>query len=179
MTGFDLLVVGSVATWLFILSVALLITVRQVAILNVHLERANQSSQAFLENDGPELGASISELIFSDSVDLKQTTCLLFASVTCTSCRELIVNLGNIDQLKMHTILFLIGRDDLVAPLIELVPEYIEVICDPIANQFANGLSIQSIPFGIISVDGRVQSKSYIFSIQTILQLTDRFVSVN
>ncbi len=81
-----------VCIWLGVLTLVVVLLVRQIGLLTVRLSVA---SQAFsLDDDGPEVGIDLPEEVTSVLPELKEGRAyLLLISAGCTPCRELVADL--------------------------------------------------------------------------------------
>ncbi|RMG92163.1 MAG: hypothetical protein D6706_17335 [Chloroflexi bacterium] len=79
----------------------------------------------------------------------------------------------------INVTVLLTGNDELADGLASMIPEGIAVIRDPLAHQVASSLQIQSTPFAVIVSEGQIQNKSYLFSHQTLIQLTQNRIPLN
>src|SRR5919205_3143369 len=99
-----------VCIWLGVLTLVVVLLVRQIGLLTVRLSVA---SQAFsLDDDGPEVGIDLPEEVTSVLPELKEGRAyLLLISAGCTPCRELVADLGG-HRFGQRVVALVPGREE-------------------------------------------------------------------
>ncbi len=162
MSGFAVAALVLVCVWLGVLSLVVVLLVRQIGLLTVRLSVASQALS--LDNDGPEIGSKVAEEVPSALPDLeREHAYLLLISATCTPCRELAADIS--ERHFEQTIVALIpGREELADELASLLPSGIRAVLDPEATRLAEAMKIDSTPFVLEVRSGTVTRKAYLYS---------------
>jgi hypothetical protein len=149
-----------VGLWLGVLTLAVLLCIRQIALMMVRLDLAKEVVS--LGDDGLDIGLRIPEEVLEDLPGLLSgRTYLVLLSANCAPCRELVPGLSayTFDE----PILTLVpGREELAADLEATLPSWTRAIRDPVASRVAEGLHIESTPFAMQVDDGTVTGKAYL-----------------
>jgi hypothetical protein len=150
------------AIWLGVLTLLLLLAIRQIGILTV---RFSINGERFsVDQDGPEidsdLPAEVVEIV-PDAESLDASFMLL--SATCNPCRDLAANLAG-HPFHAKIIVLLAGRKELADGLVPMLPSDFQIIRDPEASQVAAAFHIQSTPFAVAIANGKVIQKAYLHS---------------
>lgn len=184
MSGLGTVALVVACIWMGVLTLILVLVIRQIALLTVRLSNANhmpaqQADDSFSpEDDGPQIGDDIPDEVLAALPELENDEGLvLLMSATCTPCRELATDLGRrSDELpELPTLALVPGSEiTLVDALANLLPKGMRVVNDPDATQFANALEIKSTPFGVAVNGGRVVGKSYLHGKSDVTSLTEK-----
>ena len=151
-----------VCIWLGVLTLVVVLLVRQIGLLTVRLSVA---SQAFsLDNDGPEVGSSLPEEVTSVVPELmEERAFLLLISSTCTPCRELVSDLQGEQRFEEQKIVALVpGHEDQAREMAALLPSGIRVVHDPDAGRVAEAIDLESTPFALEVERGTVARKAFL-----------------
>ena len=149
-----------VCTWLGVLTLVVVLLVRQIGLLTVRLSVASQTLS--LDDDGPEVGSNVPEDVASILADLEEDRgYLLLISAGCTPCRELVVELGE-HRFEQKILALVPGREEQASQLAALLPSDIRVVLDPEATELAESLELESTPFAIEVEGGTVTRKTYL-----------------
>ncbi len=149
-----------VCAWLGVLTLVVVLLVRQIGLLTVRLSVASQTLS--LDDDGPEVGSSVPEDVASVLSDLEEERgYLLLISAGCTPCRELVVDLGE-HSFEQKILALVPGREEQASELAALLPSGIQVVLDPEATELAESLDLESTPFAIEVEGGTVTRKTYL-----------------
>jgi hypothetical protein len=149
-----------VSIWLGVLSLVVVLLVRQIGLLTVRLSVASQGLA--LDNDGPEVGSSIPDEVTSALPNLEEERAyLLLISAGCAPCRELVADLGE-HRFEQEIVALVPGRAEQANELAELLPSGIRVVLDPQAHRLANVLRLESTPFVLEVERGTVTRKAYL-----------------
>jgi hypothetical protein len=91
MSGPGLVVIVLASVWLGVLSLVVVLLVRQIGLLTLRFDQVDLADPPFKpEGDGPELGDAVPPDVIAALPELAtEPTYLLLLSATCTSCREL------------------------------------------------------------------------------------------
>ena len=150
-----------VCIWLGVLTLVVVLLVRQIGLLTVRLSVA---SQAFsLDDDGPEVGSSLPEEVTSVVPELKEEerAYLLLVSAGCTPCRELVADLGG-HHFEQRVVALVPGRPEQAREMAELLPSDMRTVLDPQAAGLANALKLESTPFALEVERGTVTGKAFL-----------------
>jgi hypothetical protein len=149
-----------VCAWLGVLTLVVVLLVRQIGLLTVRLSVASQTLS--LDDDGLEVGSRVPEDVASVLSDLEEDRCyLLLISAGCTPCRELVVDL-NEHRFEQKILALVPGREEQASQLAALLPSGIRVVLDPEATELAESLELESTPFAIEVEGGTVTRKTYL-----------------
>jgi hypothetical protein len=156
--------------WLGVLTLVVILTVRQIALLTVRLSTAAggqlstiTDDEFLVDDDGPEVGGELPEEVASALPELGwQKSFILLVSSTCAPCRELAAEL-QAHHFAAPVIALVAGRDrELADDLAELLPSGMHIVRDPQATELAGALQIHSTPFAVAIGSGRVVEKTYV-----------------
>jgi hypothetical protein len=163
---------GLAGIWLGILTVVVVLVVRQIALLTARL--ASTDGETFLANDGPLLDTTVPQEALSLFPALERGRLqLLLLSGNCRPCRELAVELDRQHFQSPNTVVLASGRPELTDALVTLLPEGTRVLRDPEASGIARALHIQSTPFAVAVEDRVVVAKTYVHEPANLLQLVN------
>ena len=151
-----------VCIWLGVLTLVVVLLVRQIGLLTVRLSVA---SQAFsLDNDGPEVGSSLPDEVTSVVPELmEERAFLLLISSSCTPCRELVADLQGEHRFEQQKIVALVpGHEEQAREMEGLLPSGIRVVLDPEAARLAEAIDLESTPFALEVERGTVTRKAFL-----------------
>ena len=153
-----------VCIWLGVLTLVVVLLVRQIGLLTVRLSVA---SQAFsLDNDGPEVGSSLPEEVTSVVPELmEERAFLLLISSSCTPCRELVADLQGehrFEQNEQKIVALVPGHEEPAREMAALLPSGIRVVLDPDAARVAEAIDLESTPFALEVERGTVARKAFL-----------------
>jgi hypothetical protein len=168
MNGLQTTSLAVVATWLGLLTFAVLLCIRQLAILT---ERVDASFDFSPADDGLPIGASVPTSVLTEIGDEAEDALVVFLSATCKPCRETAVDLDKRPLGRPLTVL-VAGADDLADEVVSVLPISATVIRDPLAHELATDLNIKSTPFAMTFAHGVVAGKTYVKSSEDIERLT-------
>ena len=138
-----------VCIWLGVLTLVVVLLVRQIGLLTVRLSVA---SQAFsVDNDGPEVGSSLPEEVTSVVPELmEERAYLLLISSTCTPCRELVADLQGEQRFEEQKIVAgVAGQEEQARGIASLRPSGIRVVLVPDAARVAGATELESTAFAL------------------------------
>lgn len=152
--------------WLGVLTLVVVLVVRQIGLLTVQLNGRSQLSQTqstfSVDEDGPEIGMPAPDVVLAAlNRFASPRACLLLVSATCVPCHKLVMELRNQPDLP-PAIALVAGRSELADGLAALLPPNFLVLQDPDASALAHALQIQSTPFAVAIDDGYVAGKAYV-----------------
>lgn len=160
---------AAVAGWLSILSIVLLLTVRQIALLTERLDKAGTSTS--LDRDGIDIGVVVPDKVIAALPQLADgRTYLLLLSSICGPCREMATALGR-HAFEDDIVALVPGPAELAETLIAELPSTVLAIADPVATDVASHLQLESTPFAFAIEGGRVTGKAYLHSDDDFLDL--------
>jgi hypothetical protein len=148
-----------VCLWLGVLTLVVVLLVRQIGLLTVRLSVSSQGSS--LDDDGPEVGSAVPEYVASVLLDLEERAYLVLISSTCTPCWELVADLGEY-RFEQKIVALVPGREEHARELAALLPSSIRVVLDPEASRLAESLELESTPFALEVQRGTVTRKAYL-----------------
>lgn len=150
--------------WLSILTVVVLLLVRQVALLSVQLSFAGPVSS--FADDGPPIGSAVPD----DLLELMRdgSGSVLALSASCIPCRELVGNLHR-RKLKTPVVAVIEGDIALARALATELPRGALPVLGSGASAILQTLRIESRPFVIGVWNGNVTRKAYVRSDQDFL----------
>ncbi len=150
-----------VCTWLGVLTLVVVLLVRQIGLLTVRLSMASQTIS--LDDDGPEIGSSLPEDVASVMPDQEEEpTYLLLISAGCDPCRELVADLGG-RHFEQNIVTLVPGREEQASELAALLPPGMRVVRDPEATMLAESLDLEATPFALEIKRGTVTRKAHLY----------------
>jgi hypothetical protein len=149
-----------VCIWLGVLTLVVILLVRQIGLLTVRLSVAGEATP--LDNDGPEIGSSVPEDVAEVLPDqAEEHAYLLLISSTCTPCWELVADLGQ-RRFEQNVVALVPGHGEKAGELAALLPSGIQTVLDPEATRLAGALQLESTPFALEVEHGTVTRKAYL-----------------
>jgi hypothetical protein len=149
-----------VCIWLGVLTLVVVLLVRQVGLLTVRLSVAGEATS--LDNDGPEIGSSVPEdvaVVLPDQAE--EHAYLLLISSTCLPCWELATDLAE-HRFEQKIVALVPGHEERAGELAALLPSSMRVVLDPEATRLAGALQLESTPFALEIERGAVTRKAYL-----------------
>ncbi len=149
-----------VCIWLGVLTLVVVLLVRQIGLLTVRLSVAGEATP--LDNDGPEIGSSVPEdvaVVLPDQAE--EHAYLLLVSSTCTPCWELVADLGG-RRFEQKIVALVPGHGEKAGELAALLPSGMRVLLDPEASSVAGALHLHSTPFALEIEHGAVTRKAFL-----------------
>ena len=148
-----------VCIWLGVLTLVVVLLVRQIGLLTVRLSVAGRALS--VDDDGPEVGSSVPEDVALPDLE-EERAYLLLISAGCTPCRELVADLGD-RRFEQNIVALVPGSEEQASELAALLPPGIRAVLDPEATSLAESLKIQSTPFALEVERGTVTRKAYLY----------------
>ncbi len=150
-----------VCIWLGVLTLVVVLLVRQIGLLTVRLSVAGDTIS--LDDDGPEVGSSIPEAVASVLPNRgKERAFLLLISSSCTPCRELVADLQGEHSFEQKIVALVPGPEELASELSALLPSGVRAVLDPQATELAEALDLESTPFALEVEGGTVTRKAFL-----------------
>lgn len=147
MSTLELTALTLASIWLGVLSLAVLVVVRQVGVLTVRLDMARQQLEP--SGDGLAVGTPVPDDVLASLPRLREgVNYLLALSGSCDPCREFVAELHG-HHLPRPVVALVSGPPDRCDPLISLLPPTLEVVRDPDASSLLHTLLIQTTPFAV------------------------------
>lgn len=177
MSGLEIGAVVGAAVWLGVLTLALVLVVRQVALVTARVDLASPGPIMGLPDDGPAIGASLPDAVVREIPQLASGVAhLVLLSATCNPCRVMAEQMREEHFSPGEKLIALVpGREHLADGVIAMLPQRFDAIRDPAATEVASLLQLESVPFAMTARDGVVAAKAPILT--SIDDLT-RFLAV-
>jgi hypothetical protein len=164
MSGMAIAALLLACVWLGVLSLVVVLLVRQVGLLSLRLSAVGQGQTVSLDDDGPEIGSNVPEDVSASLSHLEgERAYLLLASATCGSCREVIADIGS-HHFEQQVTALIPGREELSSEIATLLPPGVRAVLDPEASKLADALKIHSTPFAVEIQDGKIAGKAYLYN---------------
>lgn len=171
MSGLELVALVAAGIWMAILSLVLVLVVRQLGVLTVRLDATSPVTAR--SDDGPEIGSTVPEEVVEALPELRGgVRYLVLMAATCAPCREVAAELGG-RSLDSRFVALVPGREELADGLIGMLPDGLRVVRDPVATGVAESLGITSTPFAVEVEDGVVGGKAYVSSASDLDRLVE------
>lgn len=148
------------AVWLGLLTLVVVILVRQAAILGVRLELMN--SQPPADSAGLDVGRPVPPSVLEGVPEARSGVAyVLLMSAICAPCRELVPRLAKV-QVEEAVVALVPGRPEVADSLVTLFPTWVRTIRDPLASELAKALQVQQTPFALEIEAGHITGKSFL-----------------
>lgn len=167
MSKFELVALVAASIWLGVITIVLLMMIRQISLLTLRISRTSQAvpiveDDFSIADDGPQVDSAIPNEATTILPELHRgETILLLVAATCRGCRELAADLSK-SHVEFTIMAMVPGPPELADAVVGLLPSGMQVMRDPEATRLADALSIQSTPFAVVLKEGKVTAKSYI-----------------
>lgn len=148
-----------VCVWLGVLTLVVMLLVRQVGLLTVRLSTATQAMS--LDADGPEIGSALPEDV-AEVMPEESPAYLLLISAGCDPCRELAAELDG-HSFEQSVVALVPGREEQASELAALLPHNTRAVFDPEATELAESLDLESTPFALEIKRGTITKKAHLF----------------
>jgi hypothetical protein len=164
MSGLAITALLLACAWLGVLTLVVVLLVRQVGLLSLRLSHVVHDQTFSLDDDGPEVGGSLPEEVSAAMSHLEgERAYLLLASASCGSCREVLADIGS-HHFEQPVTALIPGREELSSEIATLLPPGVRAVLDPEASKLADALKIHSTPFAVEIQDGRIARKVYLYN---------------
>jgi hypothetical protein len=168
-TGLELAALVTVAAWLAILSIAVLLCVRQLGVLTVGSRPVSGETQ--MVGDGLEIGRRVPPDVRSVVPGLDQLKYLLFVETGCAACRQLIAELADSDI--DASFVAIIQGSRRVDELASLLPARTAVVRDPDAAQVFERMEVELTPTVLEIERGFVTGKGVLRGLYDLVSLLE------
>jgi hypothetical protein len=151
---------AALAVWLAVLTLVVLLLVRQVSLLTVRY--ALPAGRVDVDADGVEVGTPLPAAVAAlFPADVQERGSVIALSAGCVPCIEVVARLKSV---KIHwpCVAIVSGPQEEAAELARLLPPEVEHVLDPIAGRIASALELRSAPFAIAVTNGVVAGKRYL-----------------
>lgn len=159
MSDFLVAVAAFCAIWLGVLTITVLALVRQLAVLSVRFQLGQAQFNGAA--DGLEMGTTIPDSVRHLVPEAAREAAIVVLSATCAPCRQIAPRLdahpGGIPLIALVS-----GPPKLADPFAASINRGARILLDPDATISARELGIQSTPFAMHVVKGRVEGKAYL-----------------
>ena len=171
MTGFQIATLVVVAVWLGVLTVAVLVLIRQVALVDLRVGSGRPGGM----DDGPEIGTDLPIEVQAvlPRVD-HGPAYLLFLAPTCGPCVEIATQLPAHDLQRPVLALFA-GDDRMAADFQAILGSDVVPVRDPAATVVAQALQINITPFALQIENGMITGKAHLQSADDLVRLIDAY----
>lgn len=161
MSGLEITALVLVSAWLAILTVVIVLIVRQISLITVRLSLVGEAFS--LDDSGPEIGGRVPDEVVSLLPELNEGRIdLLLLSATCESCRGVAEELGGY-RIGSTVVALIPGRREVAEGIAGLLPPGIRAVLDPEAAEMSGRLDILSAPFAMRVEDGNVSKKAHLY----------------
>ncbi|MDQ3381495.1 MAG: hypothetical protein M3546_14465 [Actinomycetota bacterium] len=170
MNDIELLASVLATLWLGILTLVMLLVIRQIGLITLRLDIASQP--AVLPADGLNFGVRVPVDAVGLVPGLKNgLVYVLLVAGTCTPCRELVPHLSSV-RTRGQVLTLVPGREEFASDLIQMLPRS-EVVRDPAATEVAKALEMERTPAVLEIEDGIATGKAHLFSAKDFQNLID------
>lgn len=169
MTTLEVVALVAVGAWLALLTLALGLTVRQVALVMIHLDTGTTAG-----DDGPMIGMPVPREAIDVLPDLdRELRFLLFLTPNCGPCGTLASELEDRRLASQPVIAVVHGDERGAAELGERLPSRMARIHDPHASVVAGSLNVRGAPFAVQVEYGIVSGRAVVAGVDDLLRLID------
>lgn len=168
MNGLEITALIVVASWLGVLSLVLILVIRQVSLLDIQIGESGLSFHP--PQEGLSIGAPLPDGVRQVLPDTSEKPVhLLLLSTTCSLCNQLSVALQDQIFHKVEIVVLITGQNDLAQAMSSGWPPNIRAIHNPEAAKIAQLLKVRSIPFVMKLEHGTVVDKDYVRNSTSLL----------
>ena len=159
MSGLETAALVAAAIWMGVLSLVVVLLVRQVGLLTVRLDREREEEAPVME--GIPLGEALPPDVAAALPAMNGTpTYLLLLGGRCPPCQQLALGLQ--DESPEQPLVAVISGDEGGDAIAELLEPHAQVIREPRASAIADGLGVATTPFALEVVGGEVVGKAVV-----------------
>jgi hypothetical protein len=161
-----------VAAWLALISVLVLLLVRQVGLITVRLDRARSAGAPVA--DGLAVGEHLPPEVTDRLPDTVAQTrgYLLVLGAVCQPCRQLLDDLRDARfDAPVHAVVS--GSTEHADAVMELVPDTMQAVTEPAATAIVHALEIESTPFVFEVKEGQITAKAMVRGAEHLLAFID------
>jgi hypothetical protein len=157
-----------VVVWIGVLTIVVLLLVRQVGLVTVRLDLRRDLDAPIADGIGlgTEIGPSVAR-----HVDAEKAYVLILGAV-CGPCRELALDLSQ-QRFAHPVVAFISGSAELAQGIADLLPSGMNVVLDPEALVAVQELEIETTPFVFQIEGGRVTAKAALRGAEHLLRFVE------
>jgi hypothetical protein len=170
MTSIEVAAVVLVAAWLSVLTLLVLLLVRQLGLIGVRLAAQGTAPDQSLPIGTP-LPAAVTGVLPELADELAY---LVFLSSTCSSCTDFARDLDMLDS-DAPVRVFVAGVGEATDDLAALVPDQFPTIREPIASTVAEALQIRGTPIALQVERGILTGRAIGTRVEEIRRLLDAY----
>jgi hypothetical protein len=160
-SGLEVVAVVAAAIWLGVLSVVVLLLVRQVGVLTVQLERQQHVGAPVME--GLALGSPVpADVLDALQADGEGSSYLLVLGATCPPCRELALGLRDAGAVTRGLTVAITGRGETGTVIEDALRDRARIVSDPLATRVTKALGVDTTPFAFEIAGGEVTAKAVV-----------------
>lgn len=158
------------ALWVGLLTIVLLVLVREVAILRARMDL--RGAGFAVDADGLDVGRPLADEAVAQLPQLGSTgpTYVVLLSAICAPCRELATQLSAARP-QAPLVVLVTGRAEIAQGIVAALPPFAQVVEDPSATAIAELLQVKSVPFAFEIEDRHVSGKAYLRSVADLNRL--------
>lgn len=173
MSGVEVAAVVVTGVWLGVLTLVMVLVVRQIALLTARVDHAavfGPPTKLAPEDEGPKIGSRIEGTVLRLIPELGAPSAhLLLLSASCSPCREFADLRGEHLPVDRPVVVLVPGRAELADGIERMLPVTVTTVRDPEATEIAQLLRMQTVPSAITIANGVVTAKTM------SLNLVDQF----
>ena len=148
--------------WAMVLTVVILLSVRQIALLTIRLNIMNSVGIGDIATGG-ELGRNVDTPLIREHVFTLGDTVTVFAlDSNCNSCHDLLYELPREPYNKSSVMCLLTGSGPALDSLRASVPEWLHIVDHPLATQLGHDLELSTTQVALKIIDGRLIGRARI-----------------
>jgi hypothetical protein len=172
MSSLETVALVLVTAWLALISLLVLLLVRQVGLITVRLDRARSAGAPVADGlaVGDRLPSEVTDRLAGTLADTRAY--LLVLGAVCQPCRQLLDDLRDARfDAPVHAVVS--GSAEHAEAVLELVPETMQPVREPAATAIVRALEIESTPFVFEVRDGQVTAKAMVRGAEHFLAFID------
>jgi hypothetical protein len=159
MSALETVALVAAGIWIGVLSLVVILLVRQVGLLTVRLDRQREEEAPVME--GIPLGEALPQDVVTALPAMNgSATYVLLLGGMCPPCQQLA--LGMKDESPQQAIVAVISGEEGGDAIAELLAPHAQVVREPQASAIANGLGVATTPFAVEVVSGEVVGKAVV-----------------
>jgi hypothetical protein len=161
-SALEIVVVALATAWLAVLTLVVLLLVRQIGLLTVRLDMA-AGERISMDEDGLALGTQVSERTVAALPELNSgVKYVLLFSASCDPCLDVAHDLGHV-ELNGDVVALVAGKKELADEIAGRL-HGVRIVRDPAAAELAGELAVSSVPFAFEISETVVTAKKYLHS---------------
>jgi hypothetical protein len=169
MSGLEIGVIVLATAWLAVLTLVVLLLVRQIGLLTVRLDMA-AGERTSMDDDGLAVGTQVSARTVAALPELNsgEKYLLLFAA-SCDPCLDVADEVGRL-ELDGDVVALVAGKEELADDIAARL-DGVRIVRDPEATELAGELAVSSVPFAFAISETVVAAKKYLHSARDLEEL--------